>query len=721
MRVPVPPKTTSSTKCADIISRCDRKTTIAVIGFALVFVFFSVVFQIVEFSSTFTSYGAGRVDVNGVAERKHNKTASFEADVNDVTANEVCSSVCTQRRRKRSESIDGSPNLMDPLELIRQVSAAKEKLLGKLREDYGEYFEPIFVHENTTNGYRPFGTLNDVSTEQLKRKLMIKALSMQSAFESQDSDFKGCDCSFGKDKTLRKNISDFLDPGDASVVFDGMGAAVFEKYVWATGGHSIAAGHGNLYNESYTAYMERDLKGIFGSIGIDFEGRNHAMGAINSATAVSMCWKEIFGEDTDFFVYDYALTDLEFISLMLHYIYRGALSVSRPAAMMMPRGGRHAPTRYEVFEQLKARGLTVFFLDDKIVRTMKENVPDSFGLSEKEIDALPEYVRNYRCGSTFEHGEPYCRRDKFSTWGCSESVRRHQQNWHPGFKGHALYGHSLSLFLTEALLGALRDLSKLLEVEDRTLLLSRLRQEDIELHNNFLNAELPDLHKELLNLKFVNPSDNEPIIDNALFFKGPSMCHTAYLPSQTRYLGILTDTNQVGGPAPFGEEAYFMGIEKEEALKTPPKNNQISLVYDINSRERKCEFPVTIKQDFEDAFLVNDNDSWAEITFPNNAEKRFYRYNPNDYQGILMLHSKSCKKCTNILNMTNLNDNAWEMKVNRQDVKEIIRVGGWGFAWFIVKGANGFHFEPDTNGQYTIEIKVNKKEHYLEIFDFVIY
>ena len=49
---------------------------------------------------------------------------------------------------------------------------------------------------------------------------------------------------------------------------------VEQNYIWATGGHSASAGHGNLYNESYTAFMERDVKDIFGSIGIDFHGRH---------------------------------------------------------------------------------------------------------------------------------------------------------------------------------------------------------------------------------------------------------------------------------------------------------------------------------------------------------------------------------------------------------------------------------------------------------------
>ena len=48
----------------------------------------------------------------------------------------------------------------------------------------------------------------------------------------------------------------------------------YVPFIWATGGHSSAAGHGNLYNESYTAVMERGVVDVFDAVGIEFIGRN---------------------------------------------------------------------------------------------------------------------------------------------------------------------------------------------------------------------------------------------------------------------------------------------------------------------------------------------------------------------------------------------------------------------------------------------------------------
>jgi hypothetical protein len=58
-----------------------------------------------------------------------------------------------------------------------------------------------------------------------------------------------------------------------------------------------AAGHGNLHNETYTAFMEVAAQPIFESVGIEFEGRNYAMGGMRSAPEFALCQESIFGTD----------------------------------------------------------------------------------------------------------------------------------------------------------------------------------------------------------------------------------------------------------------------------------------------------------------------------------------------------------------------------------------------------------------------------------------
>lgn len=80
------------------------------------------------------------------------------------------------------------------------------------------------------------------------------------------------------------------------------------RLVWASGGHSSAAGHGNFLDEAYTAVMERTMKPIFASVGIDFEARPYAMGGTSSGEELALCLDQIFGEDIDMYVKDVAGT-----------------------------------------------------------------------------------------------------------------------------------------------------------------------------------------------------------------------------------------------------------------------------------------------------------------------------------------------------------------------------------------------------------------------------
>jgi len=465
--------------------------------------------------------------------------------------------------------------------------------------------------------------------------------------------------------------------------------------------------------------MTSDLKDVFGSIGIDFEGRNYAMGGTSSATAVSMCWKEIFGADVDFFSWDYGMTDGHKTEPLLHYGYRGAISPGRPAMMLLNHGGRAGPKRQQIYEGLEEMGVAAFYGNDGTMKVMRTKFPDNSLLTEAEINALPEYVRNYRCGAAIEKGDPYCGSEKYSKWSCSPRMK--QTSWHPGFKDHAVVGHSVALFLMEELLSTLKHLSEL-PLQNATLLLSQLQQEDIELHNNFTNAELPDLSKNLLNLTEVTVSDTEPTINASLFFKGPSMCHTARLPSQTRYRGILTDTDEVGQPAPFGEETYFVGTDVKDAQTTATKNAEMRLAYQVGQeRETKC-LNVTVKPDYPDFFYTNTLDGWTALTFPNDAEKKIYGYNASQHEGIFIIHWRACNwgKCASgFLKAREDHDlSNWVMKINDQMVVKVVDIG-WGGV--MVKGEKGFRFAPDSNGQYKIEMKVMKENSYLQIADFVLY
>jgi hypothetical protein len=78
-------------------------------------------------------------------------------------------------------------------------------------------------------------------------------------------------------------------------------------FIWATGGHSASASHGNYYNQSYTAQLERMGKGVFGAAGMHLIGRNFAMGGTCSGMEVGACADQIFGLDIDVLSWDFGM------------------------------------------------------------------------------------------------------------------------------------------------------------------------------------------------------------------------------------------------------------------------------------------------------------------------------------------------------------------------------------------------------------------------------
>jgi hypothetical protein len=62
-------------------------------------------------------------------------------------------------------------------------------------------------------------------------------------------------------------------------------------------GTAAAAGHGNLHNQSYTAFMESAAKPVFDAIGIQLEARNYAMGGMASAPLLAFCNEAVYGTD----------------------------------------------------------------------------------------------------------------------------------------------------------------------------------------------------------------------------------------------------------------------------------------------------------------------------------------------------------------------------------------------------------------------------------------
>lgn len=147
--------------------------------------------------------------------------------------------------------------------MIQGFKRGYDDLHTRLTERYGEFYKPIFFDsDDVPRGRYVFESGDGISTlsrDRFRRKLKLKLL-------------------------------EYLTTGSA-------------HFVWATGGHSAAAGHGNFYDESYTSYLEQAVKPVFEAVGLQFTGRNYAMGSTASAPESALCNKEIYGQDIDALVW----------------------------------------------------------------------------------------------------------------------------------------------------------------------------------------------------------------------------------------------------------------------------------------------------------------------------------------------------------------------------------------------------------------------------------
>jgi hypothetical protein len=197
---------------------------------------------------------------------------------------EACGSFC-QARLKQRRRHHGGVDFLSNDELLQSVLKSRVTTVNDLKLKYGaEYFPKIF--ESSQGKLRQtFVAAADggPSLKRFQRKLQMKILQVQASIYQENAELmKSYNCNDEASQGGGGITSRRRRRLETTAILPPI-APYFSRFVWAKGGHSGAAGHGNLHNESYTANMERTAKGAFDSIGIEFEGRNYGMGSMQSA------------------------------------------------------------------------------------------------------------------------------------------------------------------------------------------------------------------------------------------------------------------------------------------------------------------------------------------------------------------------------------------------------------------------------------------------------
>ena len=599
------------------------------------------------------------------------QTATFEAKHSIA-----CTGACLTHVQNHQERWGG--DLLNTQDMIRLVTRARDKMIDRLKVDYGDYYAKIFEVDGKSRGRTAFVSAHPeegVSTARFKRKLKMKILTMQIKIKSERE---------SQSERSWRHL-DVLPPLPDH----------YERMVWATGGHSSAAAHGNLFNESYTAFMNQAVTDVFRSIGIDFEGRNMAMGGTTSGPEIALCNEAVFGTDADVISWDFGMTDNSWTFRKPFYNHRIGIHPNRPAIIDLNLGKTQFRVRLRSNQRVEERGLTSLYLNPEEWEAMEAAIPDTFGLSSEEVDALPRMIRHYKCQDAIENGDPTCREYKYSNvYICPD--RSGMTAWHPGWKRMAMWGNILALFLSDMLLDSLAELS--VSELSRSELLAVLRKQEDRDYEMFSATYAPDI------IEYNRVPLDDDLVDSAnvsIFFRSPSICHTARLPAQSRYLGILTESDHVG------IHDYFKGIEIMEAMKIVSVGNtsvsEMPLVYDENDRETCDE--AELKRDHMDYFFVSSTMGNRTLTVPNHAEREAYGRTPQKFQGIIMLCSVACpwkKYPKGEQRLDELQNGTIRIEVNNQRVTNVTEFAGCS----VLRGEDGHRWKENDDGQYVLKASV---------------
>jgi len=631
--------------------------------------------------------------------------SDIESQNRTKIAKKQCPKFCKARLAQRISHQGG--DLLHSQDLLVLATKAREDLIKTLKQDYGEdVFKAMFEEpDGTSRGYTAFWGAGDKSSNptdqgpskaRFRRKLKIKLLEVQSAVLKEESSLLGCNCV----ATMIGSRHQDGNTNNDEVTLPELPRS-YSKFVWATGGHSAAAGHGNLYNESYTAYMERSVMNVFLAVGIDFVGRNYAMGGMSSGPEIALCLESLFGIDVDLISWDFGMTDGRSYFKKLFYANRIGMNRNKPAIVDLNIAGRQFNNRLEQIKIVEDQGLTAMYMNPEKWQDLEKGIPDMFGMSEDQMSKIAPYARDLKCKGILEKGDPTCGDKKFNKAICP--LREGMTSWHPGWRVHAAYGTIMGLFLSDMLIDAIKELG--LEPYDSAKKLGSLIAEEEAEYSTFYVSQ-----PQITGASVGDFYEDEVLVNviARMFRKTRIICHTALLPAEIRYLGILTETDMVGTHG-YEKGVSQMQADSDVASESEKHKRQMRLTFDTSTRQANC--PVDVKWDYKDFFYTTQNDGWTSLTVPNKAEMEYYigegAYEP---EGVIVLCFVKCDwgKCPEGEMQTNeIVDGQLKLEVNGVMVTNVTKLEECG----ILQHSTGdYHFKPNSEGQFELRVLIGTAE-----------
>jgi len=475
---------------------------------------------------------------------------------------------------------------INDLKLLRQkVRNATNKLDEDLKKEYGKYYNNIFSAD-----YSYYFDIGLSSKKKLQRRMMKKVIEANAI-------------QFSKKKT----------------------------FTWVTSGHSAAAGHGNLFNQSYTSTMQTIVSEVFSSAGLKFIGKNYGMGGgIASGPELSMCMEAIYGSDIDIISWDFDITDGRDDWLAALWSARGANHPTQPILAFIDKSEK----RWENVNIFEKSGVGVFRLFD--MSKAYKDIPD-FENGQNQT-SLPESLQYFICNGKPEVGS--CDKHKWNTLQYCPKITG-QVKWHHGWKIHHLRGVLLGNFMVKMLNESLDQLTSMAFSSEKWVL-----DDLMEALNDMRRADNTDRDlwkKSIVNIPELRKKDETSFLQqlSISLYKGNTMCSSALLPSDSRYNGLLT-----GGKGTFGG-IYDEGMDFEDAYhrssNTNGKNISMAIVKYVDRENKVCKDMAN--RDSQDYFYIpksEDQNVWQTRMVPNNAEYDAFSKEDVSLKNYIMICHQLC-------------------------------------------------------------------------------
>eukprot|EP00540_Astrosyne_radiata_P017049 CAMPEP_0116846898 /NCGR_PEP_ID=MMETSP0418-20121206/14120_1 /TAXON_ID=1158023 /ORGANISM="Astrosyne radiata, Strain 13vi08-1A" /LENGTH=620 /DNA_ID=CAMNT_0004478255 /DNA_START=23 /DNA_END=1886 /DNA_ORIENTATION=- len=217
-----------------------------------------------------------------------------------------------------------------------------------------------------------------------------------------------------------------------------------DTFTVVLGGHSAAAGHGNLFIQSYIMQFHKVTEPVLALLGVTLHSHNICHGGLGTLQN-SLGAKDLYGDEVDILIWDSGMTENRDNKAVDIFARQGLIGGNRVPFLM---GGHWGDLKFLNEEAGADVGEYGEGLDG--IPTCKDEVD-----AEKVVYA----ARYMKCD---KERQDMCNKEKFHSncWVNRTDVTPplkqdekpgSQVGWHPGFRSHQIIGRVLSFWVLKAL------------------------------------------------------------------------------------------------------------------------------------------------------------------------------------------------------------------------------------------------------------------------------